>query len=82
MISIEAWRCSIGSHNSLNGKHVFKHDNSSKPGIATGATFLRSSLGSAFMSAILIAILLVIGCVEINPGPKDGRKEGKNFLLM
>ena len=79
MISIEAWRCSIGFHNSFSGRHVFKQDNSSKNGIATGATFLRSSLGSTFISAKLIGILLVIGCVESNPGPYNGREEGNAF---
>ena len=82
MISIEAWRCSIGFHNCFTGRHAFREENSSYNGIATGATFLRSSLGSPLISPKLIAILLLIGGVETNPGPNHRGMEGNNALLL
>ena len=82
MITIEAWRCSIGFHNCFTGRHVFREENSSYNGIATGARFLRSSLGSTLISAKLIFILLLIGGVETNPGPNHGGVEGNNAVLL
>ena len=77
MISIESWRCSIGCHNIFTGFHAFKQANPSNDGIATVAIILEKSVGMPF-SLKLIAIMLLIGCVESNPGPKQGSCEGKN----
>ena len=81
MISIEAWRSCIGCHNIFSGRHVFKQDKPAKGGIATGAIFLRSSMGSTFKTAKLIGILLLIGCVESNPGPNSGGADGKTDIF-
>ena len=81
MVSTDAWRCCIGLHNIFSGRHVFKQVKPAKGGIATGATFLRSSMGSTFKTAKLIAILLLIGCVESNPGPNSGGADGKTNIF-
>ena len=82
MISIEAWRCSIGFHHCFTGSHVFKDGNTYCNEIATGAKLLTPYLGTTFITAKLIAILLLIGGVETNPGPNHGRMEGNNALLL
>ena len=82
MISIEAWRCSIGCHNILSGHHTFKEDRKVSDANATQITFLRSSMGSLLRPANLLAILLLIGCVESNPGPNHGEAEGKCAIQL
>ena len=83
MISIEAWRCSIGCHNSSSGRHTFNEGEPINDGISTGAHFIRSSMGSAIRPATLIVMLLLIGCVESNPGPTHGQAEGtKRYIFV
>ena len=75
MVSIEAWRCSIGTHNLRARNHEFR-DNYESNDIVTGSILLRSSLSNSIMSVKLICMLLMIGCIEMNPGPVSGRAEG------
>ena len=77
MISIEAWRCSIGCHNISSGHHTFTEEKKVSDANATQITFVRSSMGLSLRPAKLLAILLLIGCVESNPGPDHGEAEGK-----
>ena len=82
MITIEAWRCSIGCHNIFSGHHTFKERGLNNDGISTGANYIRSSLGSTLRPVIVIAMLLLIGCVESNPGPTHGQAEGKKRYIF
>ena len=77
MISIEAWRCSIGRHVVDIGLHKFKENTQLNNGIKIGANYVRSSMGSGLRSAKLIAILLLIGCIESNPGPTHDGAQGR-----
>ena len=75
MISIEAWRSSIGRHinckiNNIN--RVSKYLNT-----ANDASLALSCLLLTVYSAQVIGTLLKIGCIETNPGPKEHLKEGK-----
>ena len=82
MISIEAWRCSIGCHSITTGHHTFKKSEQNNDGISTGANYIRTSMGSAIRPATLIAMLLLIGCVESNPGPTQGQADGKTCYIF
>ena len=75
MVSIETWRCAIGINNLRVGNHEFKIVYM-KNHIASTSKLLQSSLAGYIPSAKLIFILLVIGCVEINPGPWSRRQNG------
>ena len=70
MITIEAWRSSIGrNHNTgING---MKRVNISNP-IASTAILVGSVMRTTAVSSRLISILLLIGYVESNPGPTHG----------
>ena len=72
MVSIEAWRSSIGRHNNV------KLNNSSKASKVHDsrnvATHALSSLVATVVCAAVIGTLLRIGCVETNPGPMQNNQ--------
>ena len=74
MITIEAWRSSIGRHHNtgVHGQKRLETSNS----IASTAIIVGSAIRTTFVSAKLISILLLIGCVEPNPGPTHGDSQG------
>ena len=74
MITIEAWRSSIGRHH-VTGVHGHKRIQTSNS-IASTAIIVGLAIKTAFVSAKLISILLIIGCVESNPGPTHGDSQG------
>ena len=67
MVSIEAWRSSIGRHNSVKLKNLNKA--SKLHNTRNAASLALSSLLATVLCAALIGTLLRIGCVETNPGP-------------
>jgi len=74
MVSIEAWRSSIGRHHNVKLSNLNKasklHNARSK------ASFALSTLLATVLCSALIGTLLRIGCVETNPGPTENY-EGK-----
>ncbi len=78
MITIEAWRSSIGTYNGFKIKSANK-TNKAKI-MANAATLTSSALVVMALSAKLIALLLMIGCVESNPGPIGEANEGKKTI--
>ena len=75
MISIEAWRSSIGVHNNCKINHINRV--SKCLNTLNSASLLLSSLLFTVLSAAVIGTLLRIGCIETNPGPTGGCNEGK-----
>jgi hypothetical protein len=78
MITIQAWRSSIGAYNGFKMKSSSKVNKATN--FASDSTLAVSALIATLMSAKLIGTLLIIGCVEANPGPITGVNEGKNTL--
>ena len=75
MISIEAWRSAIGSYNKCKTQcNVTKTNN-----IANSINYVFLVSTVTVMTAALINTLLIIGCIESNPGPKQGAHEGKCY---
>ena len=75
MITTEAWRASIGSHHNCRTSSL----NIVIKGIiaSNGSNGFGLSLGCTVLSAQLIAVLLIIGGVEANPGPFQRSATGK-----
>ena len=65
MISVEAWRLSIGSFHSIRVKSL-----SSKLNDKDWTSI--TNVSCYILSAALITMLLLIGGVESNPGPTSG----------
>ena len=81
MVSIESWRCAIGINNLRTRNHEFRIVHT-KSHIASCSTFLQSPLKTTILPAKLICILLVIGCVEINPGPLNQKNNGTLIKIL
>ena len=75
MITVQAWRSSIGAYNGFKMKSANKINKAQN--FASAATLSVSTLIATLMSAKLIGTLLMIACVETNPGPITGINEGK-----
>ena len=75
MITIEAWRVSIGTYNGFKITSTNKFNRANN--IANANTFAVYALSATIMTAKLISMLLMIGSVETNPGPDRGSNEGK-----
>ena len=75
MISIEAWRSSIGVHNNCKINNINRV--SKRLNTLNAASLSLSSLLLTVLSAAVIGTLLRIGCIEPNPGPTGGCNEGK-----
>ena len=73
MISIEAWRMSIGSHNKKNVNDLSTLTRS-KTNIKTCGALMMTLI---IIASSLICVLLVRGGIESNPGPKNGNKDVK-----
>ena len=73
MISTQAWRASIGSFNTV------KIDNSiaNSYDVSSCHQMICQPLTFTILSSVLITILLIIGCVESNPGPNTPGSKGK-----
>ncbi|KAI6659525.1 hypothetical protein LOD99_14473 [Oopsacas minuta] len=70
MIALELWRAKIGLFNSKRIMFFFSQHFQLE--IASGIALL----------ACVISMLLVIGCVELNPGPKgDGNKNDDSLFV-
>ena len=67
MITTEAWRASIGSHNNCRPSSLDYVIKAMDAGNASKGFGL--SLGCTVISAQLITILLIMGGIEANPGP-------------
>ena len=70
MISVEAWRMSIGSYN----RHKITDTSTLTKNSTNCATCLALMMTLTIMASALINTLLVIGGVEANPGPQQGNK--------
>ena len=79
MISIGAWRATIGHH--LKGRISTTNKTAKLQNIPSTSIFAISILSLTIMSAALISTLLIIGGVESNPGPTDPLKDG-NFKFQ
>ena len=80
MITIQAWRSSIGAYNGFKIRSSNKVNKAQNFSIAASLSI--STLIATLMSAKLIGTLLMIGCVEANPGPITGINEGKSSLQL
>ncbi len=80
MITIEAWRSSIGAYNGFKIRSANKINKAKN--MANAATLTSSALVVTALSAKLIGILLMIGCVEANPGPIGSTNEGKKYNIL
>ena len=75
MISIEAWRSSIGVHHNCKINNINRA--SKCLNTLNAASLSLSCLLFTVLSASVIGTLLRIGCIEANPGPTGGGNEGK-----
>ena len=80
MITIQAWRASIGAHSGFKMRSTNKVNKDQNFAIA--ATLSVSTLIATLMSAKLIGTLLMNGCVEANPWPITGINAGISALQL
>ena len=74
MIATVAWRASIGRHNNCRRSSINKLNKGIN--IGNAAKCFGMSLVCSAISVQLISILLMIGCIEANPGPFQDFEKG------
>ena len=77
MISIEAWRSSIGMNHNCKVNNINRA--SKCLNTVNAASLSLSCLLLTVMSAAVIGTLLRIGCIETNPGPTGGDSKNGKF---